>query len=242
MVIWGVASAIGLSVDCSAANMICAQEFSQCPQQLLRWKIITAVDVVIEGTLVLLTILIVMPVRLAPYMKFQVILAFLFRLPLIGLSVLRMHYVRKYTHSSDPGLAQEPILIVQQIYLCWSIISATIPNLQAFVRSFGSGFGISINMELYGSAYGSKASQRNRYELGSVKSTVRSGQNNGPRLDIPRKNKIFQEISDSAGRLGSKKGMSQVYADGDSIESAGSQGQIIRKEVQWQVHYENNGA
>ncbi|RMZ85560.1 hypothetical protein DV737_g596, partial [Chaetothyriales sp. CBS 132003] len=183
-----------------------------------------------------------MPVQLAPYMKFQVILAFLFRLPLIALSVLRMHYVRKYTHSSNSGLSQEPILIVQQVYLCWSIISATIPNLQAFVRSFGSGFGISVNMDLYGSAYGSKVSQRNRYELGSIKSTVRSVQINGPRPDMPRKTKVFQEISDSAGHLGSRRGTSQIYADGDSIESAGSQGQIIRKDVQWQVHYETNGA
>ncbi|RMD44986.1 hypothetical protein DV735_g108, partial [Chaetothyriales sp. CBS 134920] len=225
--IWGVASIIGLSVDCSAANMIRAPALSQCPKQQLRWEIITAVDIATEAAIILLTILIVMPVRLAPFLKFQVILAFLFRLPLVAVSILRMYYVRKYTHASNPGLSQEPILIIQQIYLCWSIISATIPNLQAFVRSFGSGFGISINMDLYGSGYASKNSQRNQYELGSVRRTVRSGKSRSAGINTSRR-KTFQEISDSVGRLGSRKGaVNQASVDHDSIESAGSQGQII---------------
>ena len=93
---------------------------------------------------------IVAPVHLTVYLKFQIVLAFLFRLPsdapycplhaqlltknrLVGLAILRLHYVREYTHSANAGLALEPILLVQQAYLCWGIISATIPNLKAFV-------------------------------------------------------------------------------------------------------------
>ncbi|RMZ77721.1 hypothetical protein DV738_g4218, partial [Chaetothyriales sp. CBS 135597] len=238
-VIVGLKAGVGRTL-----GLLSHDDVSRSSLQQLRWQIITATDIATEGALVLLTILIAMPVQLAPFLKFQVILAFLFRLPLVAISVLRLYYVRQYTKSSNPGLSQEPILIIQQIYLCWSIISATIPNLQAFVRSFGSGFGIGINMELYGSAYASKTSQRNQYELGSVRRTGRSGQSRGSGVEAARKKKkIFHEISDSAGRLNSRKGTNnQASLDQDSIESAGSQGRIIRKDVQWGVHYEQHAA
>jgi hypothetical protein len=81
MVAWGVGSIIGVSVDCSPDNIIRRQSESQCPSQLLRWQIITAFDIATEAMLLIVAVMIVLPVQLSPYMKFQVVLAFLFRLP-----------------------------------------------------------------------------------------------------------------------------------------------------------------
>ena len=81
MAIWGVGSIIGLSADCSADNLVRASSASHCPRQLLRWQVITAFDIATEAVLILVAIVIVLPVQLTPYMKFQVVLAFLFRLP-----------------------------------------------------------------------------------------------------------------------------------------------------------------
>ena len=125
--------------------------------------------------------------------------------------------------------------MIQQVYLCWSIIAATIPNLKAFVRSFGSGFGIGIDMETYSNAYGSKASHRNQYELGSVNKN-----NVGSRHGMSHHDRSFHDIEDSSNRLNMRSGTTQVHHDDGSIESGGSQDHIIRKDVRYQVRYENN--
>jgi hypothetical protein len=49
--------------------------------QLLRWRLISAFDVITEGLLVVLTVFIVWPVQLSLELKLQVIIAFAFRLP-----------------------------------------------------------------------------------------------------------------------------------------------------------------
>ena len=51
--------------------------------QILRWKLVTAFDVVTEALLNLMAIVIVVPVQLKLQFKFQVVLAFFFRLPYV---------------------------------------------------------------------------------------------------------------------------------------------------------------
>jgi hypothetical protein len=146
------------------------------------------------------------------------------------LSILHLHYVANYTGSDNPGIAIVPVIVIQQVQLCWSLISATIPNLKSFVKSFSSGFGIRLDPSLT-QAYGSGRRTTHGYEMGSVsgngtsksKSGGRSHNDNEETLPIPLKNKI----------TGAR--------EHDSIDSGGSQGSqdhIIRKDVQWNVHYE----
>ena len=155
---------------------------------------------------------------------------------LIALAVLRLHYVGQYTHSTNAGLAQEPILVIQQVYLCWSIISATIPNLKSFVRSFGSGFGIGLDMERYTQAYGSKGSYGKQYALGSMKNTQNNSRNN-TRQD----NTSYNDIEPHAMAMNMRRQAPQTphRQENESIESVGSQERIIRKDVGWRIHYEN---
>jgi hypothetical protein len=147
---------------------------------------------------------------------------------------MRLHYVDQWRHATNAGLAQEPILVIQQVYLCWSIISATIPNLKAFVRSFGSGFGIGIDMERYTQAYGSKGSYGKQYEMGSMKNTNNSGGS--------RNNHSYNDIEHQDDVVAARRHLNQAphHQESGSIESSGSQERIIRKDVQWRVDYENS--
>lgn len=152
-----------------------------------------------------------------------------------ALSIIHLHYVSEYTNSSNPGLALIPVLAVQQVQLCWSLISATIPNLKAFVKSFSSGFGIQLDpsqTQAYGSS--GRYGRGTGYEMGSVRadgnSKSRSG--NASYNDIEGPTALPQE--------GQTHGNQAKRGDQESINSGGSQDHIIRKDVRWKIHYETN--
>ncbi|EXJ73242.1 uncharacterized protein A1O5_03002 [Cladophialophora psammophila CBS 110553] len=237
--LWGILSIVALAVDCSIPGFIQA-DTGRCSHQFLRWQLITAFDVATECILVVITVFVVWPVHLAFAMKCQVVLAFGFRLPVAMLSILHLHYVADYTSSDNPGIAIVPVIVIQQVQLCWSLISATIPNLKSFVRSFSSGFGIQLDPSLtqayYGSGRGSGRLGRsmNAYEMGSVsgngtaksRSAARSYNDNTAEQfpPVPRQDPSGNKLT--------------VMRENDSIDSGGSQDHIIRKDVQWNVHYE----
>ncbi len=150
------------------------------------------------------------------------------------LSILHLHYVAEYTKSDNPGVAIVPVIVIQQVELCWSLMSATIPNLKTFVKSFSSGFGIRLDPSLTG-PYGSgdrSTRNANRYELGSVrgKSTVKSRSGGRSYIDMDETPTALPKFSNGS-KLASTR-------EQDSIDSEGSQDHIIRKDVQWNVHYE----
>ena len=264
MALGGIASIATVSANCQPTTYIQPPADAKCSSQPLRWRIITGLDIATEAILILMTIVIVTPVHLAFHLKCQVVLAFLLRLPLVALAALRLYYVDQYAKSGNAGLAQTPIQVLQQVYMAWTIISATIPNLKAFVRSFGSGFGIGIDMETYTAAYGSKNSARQRsYEMRSVNNqgsqrgamnsrhaTVTGsgagGSMNRSRIEdesdivapirkVRTGEAVMHNHTTPRSRQGDKVG---DFGDEVSIESVGSDKRIIRKDIQWHVGYE----
>ncbi|KIW14959.1 hypothetical protein PV08_07746 [Exophiala spinifera] len=228
--LWGILSVVAISVDCSTADFIRGNA-SQCSRQFLRWQLITAFDVAIECLMILLAIVIVLPVHISLALKCQVVLAFSFRLPLVALSVLHLKFISEYTTSRNPGVAFVTALVLQQVQLCWSLISATIPNLKSFVKSFSSGFGIQLDPSI-SQAYGSGGRSRRHsgYELGSF------GKGNSKNRSADRSANDTEEPGTSPQdmRNDSKAG------DQESVDSTGSQDHIIRKDVQWTIRYETD--
>ena len=143
------------------------------------------------------------------------------------LAVLHLHYVSSYTAARNPGLALVPVLVCQQIELCWSLISATIPNLKAFVKSFSTGFGFSADFEVQ-TEYGAKYGSNGAYELGSRgRSRAHSSQKSHGRS-------VDREIQPAP-----IEGLqNRTIREDGSLESHGSQSNIIRKDVKWDVQYE----
>ncbi|KAI1612445.1 hypothetical protein EDD37DRAFT_647988 [Exophiala viscosa] len=229
MATWGLLSVVALSVDCSTRHLI-EGNASQCSRQFLRWQLITAFDVATECILVLLSVFIVLPVQISFMLKCQVVAAFGFRLPLAALSIIHLKYISDYTTSKNPGIALVSALVLQQVELCWSLIAATIPNLKSFVKSFSSGFGIQLDPTLTQGAYGSgRYKETNGYEMGSV-----PGQGNSKSRSA---NRSYNEI-EHQDPITPLPQDDKIRRDQESIDSAGSQDHIIRKDVQWNVHYE----
>jgi hypothetical protein len=117
--------------------------------------------------LMLLPILFIWPVQMKRHIKFQVAIAFGFRLPAVGFAAAHLHYVSVYTKSSNIPMAIVPALLYQQCELFWSLLAATIPTLKAFMRSFNSGFGMEMSLDGYGYGYGSGSTAR-KHRNGSV--------------------------------------------------------------------------
>jgi hypothetical protein len=148
-----------------------------------------------------------------------------------ALAILHLHFVGNYLHSERPGLAIVPVLVCLQVELCWSIISATIPNLKAFVKSFSSGFGLTIDLDA-STGYGSRAYRGAEYELGSVRKTTPHASKNGSR------NATVPDLEDQPAVMQHKKENNSARNEG-SLTSVGSEDHIIRKAVEWKVEYEN---
>lgn len=79
---------------------------------------------------------------MAFYPKFQVFIAFAFRLPLVIFSSAHLRLFKQYLASSKPQLGVSASLVLRQAMLTYSLISATFPNLKSFMKSFSMGMGM----------------------------------------------------------------------------------------------------
>lgn len=73
--------------------------------------------------------------------KLQVFIAFSFRLPLTVLSMTHLLYSEHYNGSKEPQFTVANEVMLQQALLIWSLVSATIPSMKPFVRSFSMNMG-----------------------------------------------------------------------------------------------------
>lgn len=235
--IWGIGSLLAVSIQCSPSTYIDASTFSTtCQGQTSRWAAVMVVDVLTEVLIVLLAIIIVLPLQLPFAMKVPVMLAFTFRLPCAVLAILHYVYVGPYVNKNPDGLAIVPLLNFMQVELCWSLLSATIPNLKAFVQSFNSGFGLGLDLQ---TAYpGTAVSGRQaQYEMNSWS---KSNHRSQVKSDAESEREIIEHtVSDTRDSTTLRRNASTNEGNG-SIASLGSQEQIIRKDIQWHVSYEDN--
>lgn len=141
--------------------------------------------------------------------KAEVMLAFTFRLPMVPLSILHLQSLDNFQQSHDPRLDVTENLLYTQAMLVWSLISATIPSLRGFVKSFNTSFGMPMAYEnqgprdMYplvtiGQASTSDGTTRKR-ESRSMRSALGGFENDDEeltfQLDVARKNTISLHAS-----------------------------------------------
>ncbi|KAI5461013.1 hypothetical protein BGZ63DRAFT_455119 [Mariannaea sp. PMI_226] len=150
---WGIGSCVVLLVKCRADTTLSLDNLKKCPDQNKRWAVITAIDIFTEILTWLLTVRLSWTVNMSVTHKCQVVMAFSFRIPLIALSVCHLAYFSKYPTSAEPQFAVTNSLLFQQAMIAWSLISATVPNLRNFLKSFsiGMGFPLPVDASIYGS-------------------------------------------------------------------------------------------
>ncbi|KAM0518879.1 hypothetical protein ACHAPE_003869 [Trichoderma viride] len=161
---WGVGSSLAFLINCRADTLLTVDNIKQCPNQEIRWAVITALDVSTEILTWMLIVQLSWTVNMSFIRKCQVAMVFSFRLLLIALSVCHLIYVDKYPTSAQPQFAVASSLLFQQVMIVWSLISATVPNMKNFLKSFSIGMGFPLPPDL--SWYESNQS----YQLQSLES------------------------------------------------------------------------
>ncbi|OCL11754.1 hypothetical protein AOQ84DRAFT_386610 [Glonium stellatum] len=241
----GLASILGFSVQCSASSYLDSSASELCKSQMSRWRLITILDGGSEIILVLIPAVMVYPLQMAFNLKFQVTLAFAFRLPLIALSILHLHYIPptlNHTLSRSTSFVAIPALLIQQIQLCWSLLSATIPNLRSFMKSFHSGFGMDMGMGTLGTSYtpGSYGNGSRARTMGIRLHSLTTQDERTPPQGSGSKVAFEHGLRpDGAARstVISHNAKGDAQLEDLSVRSGGSQELIIRRDVEWSVSY-----
>lgn len=247
---WGVGSCLAFLINCRASTLLTLDNVKQCPNQHARWAVITAIDVCTEILTWALVLQLSWTVSMSLNRKFQVAMAFSFRIPLIAFSAIHLAYFGKYPDSAEPQFMVTNSLLLQQAMIVWSIISATVPNLKNFLKSFsiGMGFPIAFDLSMYGSSnmYALQSLENNRSKAtssaaaaGGASTSVsvhdRSESERRGRPQNWRPDRVSNQATAAHNyRNNSRENLSE---EGESYRN-GSQEMIISKEVAWQVTYE----
>ncbi|KAF2458961.1 hypothetical protein BDY21DRAFT_283026, partial [Lineolata rhizophorae] len=142
-IIWGVASSIAVSARCDLRPIDPNLPHAAfCADKTTRWKVVVAIDVATEIVFACLPVYLVWNLQMKSDLKFRVVLAFMFRLPVAAFSLLFLNAIsRSMTNGLLPGVNVTPWVIWHQVELGYSLISATIPCLKSFIKSFDTGLG-----------------------------------------------------------------------------------------------------
>ncbi|KAJ3498432.1 hypothetical protein NLG97_g1134 [Lecanicillium saksenae] len=247
-----IAIFVGLGNGLGKFNSITTSDQWATSSKGARWAVITAIDIFTEVAAWLLIVELTWKVNMSVARKLQVIMAFSFRLPLIILSAVHLAYFNKYPSSDQPQFAIIDSLLFQQAMISWSLISATVPNLKNFLKSFSIGMGFPLayddTMSGSGGAYVLRSFANNRSKTnGSVAA------NDGVvSTTISARRHSNSELHRQAGRDwhgdhdSNKTTETQHYAtssrenvDEETSSRAGSQDMIINKEIVWKITYED---
>ncbi|ERF70271.1 hypothetical protein EPUS_09109 [Endocarpon pusillum Z07020] len=201
--------------------------------------------------------------------KTTVMMVFGCRLPLIAITVLRLKYLTAGLRSSDPTLDDLPTVLATQVELGWSLISATVPCINPFIRAVSTRYGAmdSETMMDGNHMYDTRKPKgaHSSYGLRSIfsrKNALNFKQSEKPVTSVHsgRRESAAQEIiihaegkdydrdarSPQIYRGDHSSNTARVFSEGrvdaDSVdeESNDSTKMIIKKEVQWFVESDKN--
>ncbi|RYC79097.1 hypothetical protein BFJ63_vAg18026 [Fusarium oxysporum f. sp. narcissi] len=238
-VAWGIGSSVAWLANCRADALLTVNNVKQCPSQTTRWAVITAIDIVTEIITWGLVVQLSWSVHTSFARKCQIVMAFSFRLPLIAVAAVHLAYSGTYPTASEPQFAVTNTLLCQQVMVAWSLISASVPNLKNFLKSFsiGMGFPVAFDLTMSGNtdAYalqsiGKSRSANHSAAATGVRSTTHSAVRGRPHNWRP------DQVSNQTTAAHDRDNLSE---EGRSSR-AGSQEMIINKEVAWNVTYEDH--
>ncbi|UZP32314.1 hypothetical protein NXS19_000130 [Fusarium pseudograminearum] len=240
-VLWGVASSVSFLINCNPSSVLTVENLEQCPHQTSRWLSIASLDIVTELLTLALIVQLVWSVNIGHSRKWQVVAAFSFRLPLIGLSGVHVAYANKFPLSDEPQFAVTKALLWQQIMVSWSLLSATSPNLKSFMSSFNIGWGFPVAFDetnldpsdpLALQELGKVSCPAvTTSTLSSVASVASSGRPGNWRPDVIAHQATITHESD-------RTSLDDITEE--EISRTGSHEMIINKEVTWNVTYEDS--
>ncbi|KAH6953882.1 hypothetical protein BKA56DRAFT_648481 [Ilyonectria sp. MPI-CAGE-AT-0026] len=250
--VWGVGSCLAFLVNCRTNTLLTPDNVKQCPSQDTRWAVITAIDISTEILTWLLVVRLSWTVSMSFTRKCQVVIAFSFRIPLIALSAIHLAYFGKYPASPEPQFTVTNSLLFQQAMIVWSLISATVPNLKNFLKSFsiGMGFPLAFDLSMYGSSnmYALQSLENNRSKATSSAAAATAGALTSVSVHDHSESEARRPHNWRPDQVSNQTTVAHHYG-GNSRENlpeeeesakTGSQEMIINKEVAWEVTYEGH--
>ncbi len=153
----------------------------------------------------------------------------------VGLAAVHLHYIGNYVHATDTSLAIVAAVVWQQLELCWSLLSASIPNVKSFMKSFNSGFGLDIDLATY--AQGSR-DYNTSYQLNSMRANGLKANASENRDMTSFVDNLRPDVGYHSATIQRVRANEEGLGKASSIESGESREMIIRKDVAWNVDYE----
>ncbi|KAG9858821.1 hypothetical protein KCU98_g9584, partial [Aureobasidium melanogenum] len=146
---WLVLAVAVVKSSCPSTHILERQEHT-CPNDIYRWRAILAIAICIEAAVMGLPIYLVSHLRIKVSKKMLVVSAFAYRMPIIAFSLLYLKVYSEAARSEEKVHHFTKVIIWQQALICYSLLSATLPFVQAFMRSFTTG-GTAFGSIIYGS-------------------------------------------------------------------------------------------
>lgn len=136
---WTLIAPAAISIGCHPAQSASTDAQTICPSEIYRWRIIAAIDCVLEVSLVALTSYLISDIQMNRKKKIMVMLAFAFR---IGNALFMIAFLLSYTSAltdhSRPSIGITRSLVWQETLVAYALISATIPVLKGFLGGFNT--------------------------------------------------------------------------------------------------------
>ncbi|KAI4716951.1 hypothetical protein E4T48_06887 [Aureobasidium sp. EXF-10727] len=146
---WLVIAVAAIKAECPSTHILEGQEHT-CPNAVYRWRAILAIAICIEAAVMGLPIYLVSHLRIRISKKMLVVSAFAYRMPMIAFALLYLRVYSEAVRSEERIQHLSKVIVWQQVTICYSLLSATLPFVQAFMRSFTTG-GTAFGSIIYGS-------------------------------------------------------------------------------------------
>ncbi|KAK5735071.1 hypothetical protein LTR17_008407 [Elasticomyces elasticus] len=135
----GIASIVAVSVDCHPSHYLLGQDGVACSSNTARSVVVCILDTLSEIAIVAVPVLLLSKLQMQETKKRMVYTVFAARIGVVvfGISqaVAYNHFLK---HHNRASIGLLPTLSLQELWLMYSFISATIPCMRSFLGAFGS--------------------------------------------------------------------------------------------------------
>ncbi|OAP65571.1 hypothetical protein AYL99_01543 [Fonsecaea erecta] len=235
--IWGLASILIIAIDCPLLSLM-GYHGRFCANFVARWEAIGILDAATEAVMVGMVVSLLWDLKMKTGRKAQIVGAFSFRLGILAFAAVHVWDQKNFTVRPNTGVRLAAPIVFQQIELCYSLLSCTIPNLKSFLLNFDTTIGMTLDpLTTRSHAVTHPYSATTSFRMKSLRS--RNGDNPPVSRDAPLFRPDAVEYTAAISRASPaqmNEAASSISRDNGSDRSKGSQEMIIRREVAWTVH------
>ncbi|KAI1931459.1 hypothetical protein LOZ58_005782 [Ophidiomyces ophidiicola] len=221
----GVALSVAIGfVSVFIINLRCSYKpwiiVPKCAETIIRWYIVEGLGVLVELIASWLPIYMIWSLKMRLKTKLVVFFAFSSRIPVVAITIVRLHFLRREASRNDPLFYGADSSVCLEVALHYGLIAATIPCLKPFVKAFNTGWFDTRAVDGLSYPEGYALSNLHRSTKYSANAEVGNPVGRGVTIHSPEDGRVA-----SRGR--------------DSPSTLGSDTMIIRRTTAWDVSYED---